>query len=118
VTRPEGKCHSESGARFLVSDADFDEFDIQKSEAIAFLRDHADVLRRIMAHPGVEDGYLDFGIARKENVFSQCDFLPAELLKAAGDLGLGIEISHYPVRDDEEGEEEETTPQGTAAGSG
>lgn len=46
--------------------------------------------------------YLDFGYYLRldgQRVLVQCDFLPSELLKLAGELGIGIELSLYPKVD-------------------
>ena len=52
--------------------------------------------RRLCTFPGVETVALDFGIERRD-VAVQCDRLPEELIRLAGTLGLGIELSHYPA---------------------
>ena len=48
---------------------------------------------------GVEQLTLDFGIADRE-VAAQFDYFPPELLLAAGQLGIGIEISRYHLSND------------------
>lgn len=44
---------------------------------------------------------LDFGVAWR-NVIAQSDYLPPTLIIIAGELGIGIEISHYPVEEIDE----------------
>lgn len=100
-TKPDGKKNERSGAAFLVSMADFDDFDTQKNGALIFLKVNRSAVQKIMAWPGVESGGLDFGIWRRD-VAVQCDHFPAALLKAAGELGLDIELSQYPKEDEEE----------------
>ena len=39
---------------------------------------------------------LDFGISKRD-VAAQYDYFPPELLKRAGELGMGIELSQYSV---------------------
>lgn len=100
--RPDGQKTKTSGASFVVSDADFDQFKIQKEEAIAFLAANRQELQRLMSLPGIEGGCLDFGIYQRD-VPVQCDHFPVELVAMAGELGLGIELSQYcPSQDDEE----------------
>ena len=79
-----------------VSDGDLPQ---QIVEAIAFLKSEEHELRRLLAFPGVE-GHLDFGIARRDS-YTQSDFFPPELIRLAGALGLGIELSQYPVVEDD-----------------
>ncbi len=98
-SQPKGRKHKESGAGFLVSGADFNRFQVQKRDAIAFLRTKKAMVRRVMAWPGVDGGELDFGIEQRE-VIVQCEYFPAQLLKLAGSLGLDIEISLYPPFDE------------------
>ncbi len=103
--------HSSSGARYLVSNADFDSFEEQKKDAIRFLRDNASSIREIMSIPGHEGAELDFGINRRD-VLVQSDFFPAELAKLAGELGIGITLSVYPEPEEEnmEGKPEKHPP--------
>jgi hypothetical protein len=99
--RPEGKNHERSGINIVLSDAEFDEFPRQVEETTAYLEAHRDELIRLHDFPGIEDVTIDFGIARRD-VIVQCDYLPPALVRLAGELGLGIEISQYPVGEDEE----------------
>ena len=98
--KPDGKKYMSTGARYIVSDADFDEFDIQKNEAIDFLNKNKRMIEEVIKLPSVEDASLDFGIERRD-VAVQCDYFQPELLKLAGNLGLGIELSQYPIDEDE-----------------
>ena len=100
-TRRNGTIHERSGAAFLVSAADFDDFEAQKNGALIILTERHDAIRTLMQFPGVDGGCLDFGILRRDTVV-QCDFFPPELLKLAGELGLGIELSQYPCNTDDE----------------
>lgn len=91
---PEGKKYSNSGASYVVSEADFDEFEVQKYDAINFLERNNRQIMEIMHLPGIEGACLDFGINSKD-VPVQCDHFPSELVKLSGKLGLGIELSQY-----------------------
>ena len=95
ASQPGGRRHQWSGVHMSVSDADFSKFPRQVAEATAFLRAEAEQVRRLCQWPGVEEVTLDFGVERRD-VAVQCDFLPPELVRLAGSLGLGIELSQYP----------------------
>jgi len=96
ASQPHGRRNEQSGVHIAVSDAAFEEFPRQVEEAVVFLRTHYEEVRQLVQFPGVELAYLDFGVARRE-VEVQCDYLPPELVRLAGELGLGIELSQYPA---------------------
>lgn len=54
-----------------------------------------------MSFDGVDGAYLDFGIEWR-NVAVQCDFFPADLVKLAREIGLGLELSQSPPQDEED----------------
>ncbi|SIO60498.1 hypothetical protein SAMN05444166_6415 [Singulisphaera sp. GP187] len=97
--KPEGKKHSTSGITFVVSDADFHDFPQQIVEATAYLEINRDELSRLRDFAGIESVTLDFGIAQRD-VMVQCDYLPPSLIRLAGELELGIEITQYPIDTD------------------
>lgn len=71
----------------------------QVSDALLFLqRHHADLLR-LSAVSEVEDLVLDFGISLRD-VAGQFERIPLELIRAAGELRMSFELSHYAVGDD------------------
>jgi hypothetical protein len=86
-----------------VSDLDFHELEGQAKDAIQFMDDHAAELRTIMSFPGVQGAVLDFGIAWRDAMV-QTDQLPPPLLLRAGNLGIGIDLSHYPVSEPDSAE--------------
>jgi len=90
-----------NGANYLVSEAEFDKFNEQKSDAISYLRKNSARLKMVMSLPSLESACLDFGVEEKDT-FTQSSYLEPELLKLAGGLGVGIEISIYPCNDSEE----------------
>jgi hypothetical protein len=55
-----GKFHVDSGANVVVSEADFDQFDLQVTDATEILELHTNALANIVAYPGVEDVVFDF----------------------------------------------------------
>ena len=99
--RTKKSTHLSSGARYLVSNADFDNFEEQKRDAISFLRNNANSIREIISISGIDNAELNFGIDRRD-VPVQSDFFPAELLRLTGELGIGIMLSQYPIPEEEE----------------
>jgi len=112
ASQPNGRRHEKSGVHVTASDADSGEFPLQAEEATEFLQAEYGQVRRLCEWPGVDGVTLDFGIERRDAVV-QCDRLPPELVRVAGSLGLGIELSQYPVS----GAEQDAEP-GAAADGG
>ena len=96
VRKPKGQIHETSGLNVDVSKADFDNLQGQIQDAISFLKQHKTELERLRRFPGVDEVCLDFGIAKRD-VIAQADYFPPVLLYLAGSLGIGIELSQYPV---------------------
>jgi hypothetical protein len=78
-----------------------DDFSKQKTEAIEYLSKNKKLLSSIINYKGIDGGDLDFGIEWR-NVAVQCDNFPPELVKLAGHIGLGIELSQYEPSDDDD----------------
>jgi hypothetical protein len=92
-------CHSAGGFKCEVSSADGN-LEEEIRDAAEFLKEHLDDLARLRDLPGVEWMCLDFGIYLRidgERCVVQYDYLPPELLRLAGELGIGIELSLYPI---------------------
>lgn len=96
------RLHATSGVNFIASEADLDAFEQQVADASAFLGRHSEVVAGIAAFPGVELVVLDFGVAMYENDFARFSFLPATFIQLAAKANIGIEISVYPCRKDDE----------------
>jgi hypothetical protein len=94
------KLNKNSGFNIVVSDAEWNEFEKQKAMAIDYLEDHKTILASVISYLGVEGGYLDFGIEWRDEAV-QSDSFPPSLIKLAGKIGLGIELSQYPPDDEE-----------------
>jgi len=88
-----------SGFNVSVSDASGTDVQSQVRDALAFLQMNREDIQRAVQFPGVEHARLDFGVhCRLSNgIAAQFDYYPPDLLRLAGELGLGIEISLYPV---------------------
>lgn len=87
-----GFCCEVSEADGLLAD--------ETADALAFLAEHRSALASLRDHPAVEDMRIDFGHYQRidgERVVVQCDYLGPELLRLAGELGIGFELSLYPA---------------------
>ena len=104
---PDGRVHTTSGFNVAVSDAGLAKLTEQISDACVFLERHADELRALSLLEAVEDVTIDFPISLRvgtNSVVAQFDYFPPALLKAAGNLGIGLELSTYlcSAEDDED----------------
>lgn len=97
-TRPHDLCEF-SGLTIQIGDRGFDDFDGQISSAVAFLKNNKVVLRHLGANSAVTSMGFDFGI-RWKATYTHTDCLPGELIKLAGEFGLDIHLSHYPISND------------------
>jgi hypothetical protein len=84
-------------AHFQVSECDFDDLPGQVREAAAFLSSNRAEIASLLSAPAAS-GVLDFAV---EVVASEFRFaaLPPDLVREAGSLGLGLELSQYPKGD-------------------
>lgn len=96
TSKPDGQKHERSGFNFTVSNAEFGEFGRQVREAEAFLRQNKVEALRLIAFPGMEGAELDFGVHLLD-VAVQTNRFPASLVTIAGECGLELAISLYPI---------------------
>ena len=89
-----GKINADSGACFDVSAAGFDEFAKQQQDATSFLSANRSSLQQLFSSSGVEYAQLDFGIDWSTS-WVHSDVLSPAFLRAAADVGVSVEISHY-----------------------
>ena len=85
-----------SGFSLTVSHAELTDLETQIREAIIFLDEYEDELRRLGSFDGVEGVSLDFGVKRQD-VAVQTDVFPSDLLWRAGALDIWIAITHYSI---------------------
>jgi hypothetical protein len=83
-----------SGFNVVISESDDPEVQVEK--ALSFVRKHHDELLRLVRFGGIEDVILDLSCPQKEFV-ARTARLPAELLTAAGALGMDVLVSFYLV---------------------
>jgi hypothetical protein len=86
-----------SGFNVTISEADMGDLATQIDEAIAFLDEHEDELRRLGRFEGVEEIEIDFAVEWRE-LSTQSDWFPPELLWRAGALDIALRVTHYLVQ--------------------
>lgn len=99
-SKPEGKKMPYSSISIQTSKADFNKLDKQIKYTIKYLKKNQKKLSLITQTKEIELALLDFGINLRidhKKVAYQSDSFPNELLKIAGDLGLDIILSIYPI---------------------
>lgn len=103
ASQPDGPVLKSSGLNFVVSDADFSELDIQMQDALAFLSEHKEFVAKLRDYPGVESLGIDFGAEIHPPGWYSFHFT-CDLLLAIGSLGIELELSVYPVQEEDEDE--------------
>lgn len=100
--RPGGKgaaLREHSGINVEVSDAGWDNLELQIRHAVRFLKKHRADLSRLAASSAVEFAFFDFGVRRREDALMQGAYLPPDLIQLAGSLKIGIKVSTYAIQD-------------------
>lgn len=95
------RVHTDSGANFLVSNAEFNDISRKVVDATNYLESHSSEIKKISAFPGVQMFSLDFAVALNEGYVSQHTFLPVKFILAAAAGGVSVEISHYACNENE-----------------
>ena len=84
----------EDGVNINVSDAEGDEFETQKGDALSFLHVEADALKALTIQKGYGGATLDFGV-NDEHMWSKSYGFPATLVAMAAEYQLELMISVY-----------------------
>lgn len=92
--------HSNSGASFVASRADFDQFVQQVHEVIAFLEANLASVRTLSTFSGVEEVTLDFGKAMHAHNAAVFSHFPPQLVRLAASAYIGLTVSVYACSDD------------------
>ena len=92
----DGGVTKHSGMIIEVSDNDWDDLDLQIRRAMRFLKRHESEIHRLSSSSTVQAAFLDFGVKRKSEGLMQGAYLPADLIKHAGRVGVGIRVTAYP----------------------
>ena len=107
--KPQSRLQSNSGATFLVSEADFSELARQCDDALAFLRTHEARLARLVSFAGVEAAIMDFGVATTPPHWASFAFAP-DLLAALAAVKVTLGLSVYPQDDDAQAADASLSP--------
>ncbi len=101
--------YDDFGFSSAVSEREWTDLAGQIEDAHAFLREHEQALRNLTAKHEITDIRLDFPYSCRldEQIFMQCDYLPPEFIRLAGEFGIGIELSLYPPTEEDEDSEPE-----------
>lgn len=94
-TKPEGVKFNHSVLSVVVSNADFNSPELQIEDAKNYLVMNKQGLNHIVGDRSIEHAFLDFGLNFNTEKINQSIYLPYDLVKLAGELGIGIEISLY-----------------------
>jgi hypothetical protein len=97
---PKSKKRTHYGINVSVSNASFEKFKRQISDAIQFLIKNKTEIQKLTRYKGVEGVELDFATTRERDTFLQEYIFPAELIALASKLGLEIRLSAYPPSDE------------------
>lgn len=93
------RLHHDSGFSESVSLDKWDDLRAVVAEVLKFLRANRKELLKLKRTKGAEDLMLDFAFDSRvgtKNVAIQGEYLPAELLRLAGELDIGIGLSICP----------------------
>jgi len=91
---------------FTIGVSDSNDVKKQIDDALKFISRETSALLKLKEWAGVTERRLDFGCTLSigkidpssgGEIMVQCEYFPAALLKIAGDLGIGIEVSIYPA---------------------
>jgi hypothetical protein len=86
----------QSGVNVSVSTREFSDLRGQIDDAVDFLRDNDQELKRLRDFPGLERMDLDFPVEDRDVVF-QSDAFPPDLLSLLGALRIGLVVSRHPA---------------------
>ncbi len=93
--RPNARLARTSGISLVASEASFEHFELQKLEALAFMKRHHAELKAMCSVHGVENAEIKFGIYMR-NVFVQGDSFAPDLIAEIARLRLRLVLSQWP----------------------
>ena len=88
----------DEGANINVSNAEREEFEIQKNDAVRFLQIQASALQELTSQKGYEGGSLDFGVT-DEHMWSKSYGFHPELITLAAQYQFELMVSIYASED-------------------
>jgi hypothetical protein len=99
ASKPDGPRSERSGFNAGVSSKGWNDLPGQIDDAKAFLSEYEAELQRLRSFPGVDGVAIDFPMNLRigtNDIAVQSDRFPADLLLAAGRLGIDIVMTTYP----------------------
>jgi hypothetical protein len=84
----------DEGVNINVSNAEGDEFEIQKNEAFSFLQAQSEAMKALTGQNGFVGATLDFGVYN-EHMWSKSYGFPPELVALAAQHQLELMVSIY-----------------------
>ena len=97
-----GRFHADSGAHFVASHADVEDFPRVIAETELFLAGNYDDLYKLTSAPGVTRAVLDFAVATRPGFVIQTSNFSMTFLQLMAQLNLALSVSHYPTDDTSE----------------
>jgi hypothetical protein len=79
------------------SDTPSEAFADQAAAALNFLSDNHSECERLKSFPGVEGRMLDFAVPLRSDQPMRSHHIPLELVRAAADLSMSLEVTVYAV---------------------
>lgn len=114
ISSKENPVYDDYGFSCDVSDRPWNDVQGQIVDMISFLEVYAHYFTKLKESHQIDDWRFDlpYECRLDENSFTQCDYMPPKLMRLAGTLEIGIELSLYWPSGEEEKEEEEITADG------
>ena len=106
----ENPYYEDSGFSCDVSDRPWHDTEGQIVDMISFLEVYSHYLLNLKETHQIDDWRFDLPYECRlddDAFFTQCDYLPPKLMRLAGVLEIGIELSLYWPNSDDEGEEDD-----------
>ena len=94
-----GRFHMDSGANFVVSDADIEDIPRQIADTESYLSRNHDELSSVTSAAGVAGAILDFAVATQQGFATQTSNFSCAFLQRLTYLRLGLAVSHYRTED-------------------
>jgi hypothetical protein len=94
-----GRFHSDSGANFVVSNADVEDFPCVVAETELFLARNYDDLCILTSAPEATGAVLDFAVATRPGLITKTSIFSSAFLQRMADLNLALAVSHYSTDD-------------------
>jgi hypothetical protein len=95
------KINETSGVRVVASEADISQLAEQIEDVTTFLRNNLEQVKLLASFPGVKTAALDFGAEVYPTTNLASFTFPSALLALAGEAGVSLCLSVYPIDEEE-----------------